>query len=308
MDAIEAVRALFVLATCTTLAVSLPAALRSRFVAYGARATSTSQADSPSQPPAPASKSFATRTMDSLASFKVPHGYFTHFYVVSVLSSLFWTTQVLLGGVFFRAIAERVAPAHLQPSMSFNQVILCCLLMLAQGSRRLYESFLFAKPSSSKMGFAHWLMGIAFYLGMGVAIWIEGTGNLLSKKLSFDDIKLSNVPSLRTFFCLPLFLMASGLQHDCHHYLFSLKKYTLPTHPLFRGIICPHYTAECIIYLSLALLAAPKGEFINKTLVTCLLFVAVNLGITAKSTKTWYMQKFGDESVRGRWIMIPGIY
>ena len=102
--------------------------------------------------------------------------------------------------------------------------------------------------------------------------------------------------------------MASGLQHDCHHYLFSLDKYTLPTHPIFNRIVSPHYTTECAIYLSLALLAAPSGELVNKTLLSCLCFVAVNLGVTAGTSKEWYMQKFGEESVRNKWRMIPGVY
>ena len=102
--------------------------------------------------------------------------------------------------------------------------------------------------------------------------------------------------------------MASGLQHDCHHYLFSLEKYTLPTHPLFNSIVCPHYTAECAIYLSLALLGAPRGEQVNKTLLSCLAFVAVNLGITAASSKQWYRARFGEDAVRGKWKMIPWIY
>lgn len=119
---------------------------------------------------------------------------------------------------------------------------------------------------------------------------------------------MANAPSLRTFLCLPILLMASGLQHDGHHYLFSLEKYTLPTHPMFFSIVCPHYTAECVIYLSLAALAAPPGEMINKTLLLALVFVAVNLGITAGTTKQWYAQKFGKESVQGRWKMIPYVY
>jgi 3-oxo-5-alpha-steroid 4-dehydrogenase 3 len=131
---------------------------------------------------------------------------------------------------------------------------------------------------------------------------------ILSHKLSLDDVTVTIAPSLRTFLCLPIFLFASGLQHDAHHYLSSLKKYTLPSHPLFRTIVCPHYTAECVIYLSLALIAAPRGEMINKTVLSAALFVAVNLGVTAGVTKCWYMQKFGEEPVRGRWNMIPWVY
>lgn len=133
-------------------------------------------------------------------------------------------------------------------------------------------------------------------------------GTMLTRQLALDDVKITNGPSLRTFFCMPLFLIASGVQHDCHHFLFSLKKYTLPDHPIFRGIVCPHYGAECIIYLSLALLAAPPGQMVNKTMLTCLAFVAVNLGLTAQTTKQWYMQKFDKDKVQNRWLMIPYVY
>lgn len=32
------------------------------------------------------------------------------------------------------------------------------------------------KPSASKMWFVHWLLGIAFYVTVGIAVWIEGAG------------------------------------------------------------------------------------------------------------------------------------
>lgn len=136
------------------------------------------------------------------------------------------------------------------------------------------------------------------------------TGSILSQSLTIDHLKITNPPSLRTFLGVPLFLVASGLQHDFHHYLFSLKKYTLPDHPLFRPIVCPHYGAECFIYLSIAIIGAPPGEIVNKTLLTCLAFVAVNLGLTAQTTKEWYKEKFSKDAdvVQSRWLMIPWIY
>ncbi|KAB8278842.1 hypothetical protein BDV30DRAFT_233303 [Aspergillus minisclerotigenes] len=328
MDAVDVLRAFFLFASCTILSVSLLDSLRSRFIPYGARATVTAESDS--TPSEPSSSSPLTHILDYLASLKVPHSYFTQFYVVSLLSSVFWALQLMCHGQAFQAIATRVHSEHLQRTMSINQIMLCWVLMLAQGVRRLHECFTFSKPSSSQMWFVHWLAGIAFYLAVSIALWIEGTGmqfpwpstiavplisigskfteTLLSHKLSLDDVTVNNAPSLRTFLCLPIFLFASGLQHDAHHYLFSLKKYTLPSHPLFRSIVCPHYTAECAIYLSLALLAAPRGEMINKTVLSAAVFVTVNLGVTASETKRWYMQKFGESSVRERWNMIPWVY
>ncbi|KAJ5487291.1 hypothetical protein N7530_001591 [Penicillium desertorum] len=297
MDAVDTLRAFFLLAAATTISISIPTSLQSRFLAYGPRATSdsisTGSAAPLAQKPSVKSKGF----LDYLATWQVPHSYFTHFYVASVLSSVFWVAQLLSRGVVFQAIASRVSEDHQRHSMSLTQ------------DPGVYGSaMLFSKPSSSQMWFMHWLLGLAFYLAAGVAIWIEGSGTLLTENLTIAHLQMTNAPSLRTFFLVPLFLVASGLQHDSHHYLYSLKKYTLPEHPMFRGIVCPHYGAECVVYLSLALLAAPRDELVNKTMLSCLVFVAVNLGLTARNTKHWYAQKFGKDSVQDWWFMIPYVY
>ncbi|KKK26434.1 hypothetical protein ARAM_004170 [Aspergillus rambellii] len=313
MDTVDALRFFFISAACTILSVSLADSLRSRFIPYGARATSgpaqSAATESKPSTPAPSSReSTVTRSLDYLASLQVPHSYFMQFYVVSVLSSIFWALQLLFHGPAFQAIATRIHPDHLQPAMSTNQVMVCWGFMLVQGVRRLYESRSFAKPSSSKMWFVHWIAGLAFYLAIAVALWIEGAGTVLKHKLTLEDFNLTSRWSGRLLVCVPVFTLASGIQHDCHHYLSSLKKYTLPEHSLFSLILCPHYTAECMIYLSLAVMAAPGDELINKTLLSALVFVAVNLGITASSTRLWYRRTFGENAVRGKWNMVPFIY
>lgn len=130
-------------------------------------------------------------------------------------------------------------------------------------------------------------------------------------------------PSFRSIFSILLFLLASGFQHDVHAYLAHLKTspaskaqpnnnapktYKLPTHPAFTPLICPHYTSEIIIYLAMAINAAPMGSWINATLGCAVVFVGINLGVTAWGTKEWYVRKFGEESVRGRWRMVPFVY
>ena len=115
--------------------------------------------------------------------------------------------------------------------------------------------------------------------------------------------------------------MASGIQHDCHAYLASLKVdkrqnetpkeqtgYRLPVHPAFQSLVAPHYTAECVIYLSLAVLAAPQGFMINRTLLCAFVFVVVNLGTTARLTKQWYSERFGANKVYGKWVLVPCVY
>lgn len=65
---------------------------------------------------------------------------------------------------------------------------------------------------------------------------------------------------------------------------------------------------ECLIYLALAIVAAPQGHVINKTIFAGLVFVTVNLGVTAQITKEWYGEKFGKEKVEKKWIMLPLVY
>lgn len=119
---------------------------------------------------------------------------------------------------------------------------------------------------------------------------------------------LINAPSLKTLIGLLAFFLASGAQHDCHVHLAGLKKYSLPTHELFRGIVCPHYTAECVIYAAIAVVAAPERYVVNRTVVAGLGFVAVILGVSAKTNREWYRARFGEEAVRGKWAMVPGVF
>lgn len=122
-----------------------------------------------------------TKALDFLQSLQVPHSYFTQFYVVSILSSVFWLVQLLLRGSVFQTVGARISPGHLQSSMSVHQVLLCWVLMVVHSSRRLAECFLFFKPSTSRMWFVHWFLGIGFYLAATVGVWIEGAGGWLSE-------------------------------------------------------------------------------------------------------------------------------
>lgn len=107
---------------------------------------------------------------------------------------------------------------------------------------------------------------------------------------------------------LAIFFAAWLKQNECHRYLASLKKYTLPSQSLFSYLVCPHYTCECVIYLAISFIAAPPGRIFNASVLCGLVFVAVNLGATAHGTKQWYAQKFGAEQVAGRWKMVPFVF
>lgn len=107
---------------------------------------------------------------------------------------------------------------------------------------------------------------------------------------------------------MAVYFWAWSKQHSCHVQLASLKKYTLPSEGLFQFLICPHYTCECLIYLSIAFIAAPAGSFFNGPILCGFVFVLANLGATARGTRKWYGEKFGEDKIASRWTMIPFVF
>ena len=158
------------------------------------------------------------------------------------------------------------------------------------------------------MWIAHYLAGLFFYTTLPLSLTVYSIPTLPTGPPASIRSLLLPAPSLKTFLALPLFFLASGFQHDAHVHLASLVKYSLPRHPLFVRIVCPHYGAECLVYLALAVLAAPKGLALNPPVAAGLVFVATILGVSAAVNREWYRQKFGEEAVRGKWNMLPFVY
>ena len=113
-----------------------------------------------------------TKALDRVLSIQVPHNWFLHFYAFSVVMSVFWAFQILLGGRAYEAFLS--SSEKTSSSMNLHQTLTTWLLMAIQGFRRLYECYTLQKPSSSKMWFGHWLLGFCFYMAMSIAVWIEG--------------------------------------------------------------------------------------------------------------------------------------
>jgi 3-oxo-5-alpha-steroid 4-dehydrogenase 3 / polyprenol reductase len=300
MDVIAAFRAGYLLLAIGILGVYAIPALRDRFLAYGPRNEPAGIQRRQQQ-----HQVFYDKCLDYVASIKVPHSWFRHFYMVSVVSSMVWLQQLYTRGPILHNVLSNTSTN--KPSMSFNQLVLCWTLLTIQGSRRLYESMILAKPSLSEMWVGHYLLGLLYYIAMSVAIWIEGAPALRSTQEPLGDAMIS-APSISTFVFLPIFLLASGIQHDTHCYLNSLRKYAMPSHPAFHAVVSPHYTAECAIYFSLIFLAAPSGQVVNKTLLAAFVFVVIELGVSADISKQWYMRKFGADLVEHKRRMIPGIW
>lgn len=166
-------QAFFVLAAAGVLAVAAtPPSARRLLLEYGPRQS----ASGAPKPPGVDDAGPFTRLVGWATSVgKVPHSWFIHFYVLSVLSSIFWALQFVTQGPVLNAIA-RAQARHATASMTGNQVFLAWLLMFMQGARRLYEYLTIIKPSASRMWVVHWLLGTSYYFCMGISVWVEGSG------------------------------------------------------------------------------------------------------------------------------------
>jgi len=306
IDLAQACQAFFIVATTATAGVNAVPPLRKPFVVYGARAVRTTTEANADVRRRQALQGPVDALLDLAAKLQVPHSWFLHFYALSVACSIFWAWQLVTKGMVFSFLVHQTT-WNRNVSMTIHQIALTWSVFFLHGCRRLCESILFAKPSNAKMSLAPYVVGMAFYFFMGIAVWVEGLPALVHSGLKPGSIVFS-MPSLKIFVAVPLAIFATFVQHDAHRYLSSLKKYTLPDRGLFKLVVCPHYTAECVFYLALAIMAAPNGMAFNRTVVAALVFSVINLCITAESTMVWYQQKFGKENVGQRWRMVRWVY
>ena len=287
---IWATRAFYLLSAFAILTVRLLPALGDRFLAYGARTRPRRDGNRRNN------QTVGIDFLDYLTTFNVPHSWFIHFYVLSLACSL-----ASLCAHYYSYYDQRGIPAQY-----WAVAALSAHLMFLQSLRRFLECIFVTQAGSARMWVGHYAIGIAFYAFTNVAIWVEYVRQPLP----------STLWTWRNLVCILVFLAASWEQNRCHLYLSSLRKYTLPTKSIFQYIVAPHYTMECVIYLTLAILNAPVDGHsghptaINWTLFCALVFVVVNLGVTAGGTKHWQLDKFPDQkcAILKKWKMIPMMY
>ncbi|KAL7939025.1 hypothetical protein V8C35DRAFT_94849 [Trichoderma chlorosporum] len=282
----------------------LPDHMRKALMDYGARRAKPSQASAEKTGAQASEQGF----LDVLTSYgQLPHSWFIHFYIASSLWSIFWGWQFLSKGSVMRTMAEmqHLSAVNSQSSeVDLTGTLVAWLLMSSQGARRLFECIFVTKPGSSPMWFVHWTLGLAYYTAVGISVWIHGSGAILQSWESPQPVHFT--PQI--IIGAAVFGFAGAQQSHCHSYLAGLKKYTLPNEGWFKYLLCPHYTFECLLYLSLAVVAAPPGYILNRSVLGALFFVSANLGATAYGTKGWYADKFGADKLVGKWAMIPFVF
>ncbi|KAI9293052.1 hypothetical protein K502DRAFT_273640, partial [Neoconidiobolus thromboides FSU 785] len=162
-------------------------------------------------------------------------------------------------------------------------------------TRRVYECLYIQKLSSKvQMHIVVFILGLMHYTCFILACFL--------KLMEYNEEEIAfatgSIPSsllfiMQNFFIL-LFFYSNYQQYHCHYYLSNLKissssAYELPSISYFRNSIAPHYFFEIIIYTCFMILFGSTIE-----LIFCLLFVGMNLSITAGLTKEWYVKQFPE--------------
>lgn len=197
-----------------------------------------------------------------LIFIRVPKSWFSHFYNVCAA----WSVYLIL-------------------RYGLSNAGLSSYLVLLQGLRRWYEVVYVQPLSNAQMWIGLYFLGIAYYLVVPLTTWMRP---LMGS-------------SLVSFLGAVLFSMGSIVQLQCHSYLATLPKYTLPTKYPFDILIAPHYTAEIVIYTGILLTNINLSTFAN------LLWLPIDLGVAAESQANWYARKFPDK-YREKYRILPMIW
>lgn len=203
------------------------------------------------------------KTKTGISKFEqlyIPKRCFIHFY--------YWHFMLSTGSVVWYFMNN-------YHELGDDAFVIVLLMNLVQANRRLYECLYISKwNNSSKIHITHYIAGIFFYTAINLTpILLRNLGNEpLNSKLLISLVVIA-------------FTLVSIDQYRNHYHLASLKKYSLPTHGLFKFVLCAHYFDEIVIYFLFALL------YTSLVYTLILLWVFVNLSTSANESWKWYIKK-----------------
>ncbi|KAL7749176.1 hypothetical protein RI367_005326 [Sorochytrium milnesiophthora] len=223
------------------------------------------------------------------------HGFQWRFQQMLVSKQWFW---------HFYALAVACCIGNMR-TMTGSLPFLCFFVHVA---RRLYEQLAVFPRSHSLMHVGHYLLGMSYYAFTSLSF--IASANLHRHSTSTPRDSASRVLSAVG---LALYGTASYIQHAHHRLLAAQPKpfattrahgshlskphYTLPKGGLFAHVVAPHYFAECLLYVSFAVLqlSAYSSSSSSSNIMpimaaslACLLWVVLTMMINAHQTWKYY--------------------
>ncbi|EAQ86791.1 hypothetical protein CHGG_08044 [Chaetomium globosum CBS 148.51] len=182
--------------------------------------------------------------------------------------------------------------------------------------------FPFLQPSMSPLHVIIWASGVFFQVTNGLAIggWLAGYGPATQAEWAAATGSWQFVGGVGVFFAG----LAANYWHDdalreirrrAARRAASGKKgdgksaavdkvYEIPQAGLFKVMLYPHYFVEWVEWFGFWM-AAGWGCVPAR----CFLFNEIAAMLPrAVSGRKWYVEKFGEEKIRGRWAVIPGVW
>jgi 3-oxo-5-alpha-steroid 4-dehydrogenase 3 len=259
-----------------------------------------------------------TTWASQLAKLTVPKHYFSHFYVIGLITACMSIIELTIWSWYKRPLLlvyllQKYDAEQGSDHANWYQSVIGLALMTCHLARRVYESFWIERPSkTATMHVSHYLVGVGFYGAMVLGTWLEGASNFdIWPKHSNGTLHPWTIST--TVISILLFIYASYHQYNCHVILASLRKerhgYMIPRGDWFEMLVTPHYFADILIYLSLNILFC----FHNYVLICGLVWTIANLSIVSNETQAWYYKHFTTEKYyeafpHGRYRIIPYCY
>ncbi|KAK4101097.1 hypothetical protein N658DRAFT_486464 [Parathielavia hyrcaniae] len=217
-----------------------------------------------------------------------------------------------------------------QEGLPWQNKVLAALFVLHYSYRALLFPFL--QPSMSPLHLAVWLSGFAFQVINGAMLgsWLAAYGP--TTQADWDRQHLTPPPLGTAQFAAGITIFYLGLTANYYHddELREIRRrvlrrqrrqqqqqhqqgktgsvvdkhYEIPQAGLFKVMLYPHYFVEWVEWFGFWM-AAGWGCVPAR----CFLFNEIAAMLPrAVSGRRWYVERFGEDKVKGRWAVIPGVW
>ncbi|XP_054845987.1 polyprenol reductase [Eublepharis macularius] len=238
----------------------------------------------------------------------VPKRWFYHFYVVAVIWNgilLLWLTQSLFFSWPFPVWFQDLLGILGEASQDWNggtyfsenggeslSAFLVCLFVWLNSCRRLWECLRISVFSRGVIHVIQYCFGLSYYVLVGLTVLSQVPPGVREGRGGRPTICWCHV------FGLMMFIWASVHQQRCHVILANLRKnksgevvnldHRIPFGDWFEMVSCPHYFAELLIYISMAITFGLN----NLTWWLVVIYVLFNQAVSAVLCHEFYLSYF----------------
>ncbi|XP_074722312.1 polyprenal reductase isoform X1 [Strix uralensis] len=251
-----------------------------------------------------------------LRRLQVPKRWFTHFYVVSVLWNgflLIWLFRAEFLGGSLPSWIQHVHHAPGRDSQSEDtgnehfSALLVLLLLWLHSCRRLAECLWTSVFSNGVIHIVQYCFGLGYYIAVGSTVLCQVPADVRNGKELSVQICWYHIVGVT------MYIWASLHQHRCLVILANLRKsksgkvislsHSIPFGDWFETVSCPHYFAELLIYVSMAITLG-FHNVMWWCVVMCVLF---NQALAAVLSHEFYQKNFSSYP-KHRKAFIPFVF